>query len=297
MTPGAIAVTGASGRLGSALVARLENDGRAVRGWSRPEYDLDRPRSVERLVRRDRPSVVVHTAAWTDVDGCARDPALAIRRNGRAVGVLARACRQVGIGLVLISTNEVFDGRRTDRRGYVETDVPNPINPYGVSKLEGERLAAEAYRARLPDLAERGLWIVRTGWLFGAPGVDYPRKILAAAPRLAPGDALRVVEDEIGCPTYATDLAESILRLVEVTPGGLFHLVNRGAVSRFEWAAGVLKRCGHNVPLEPIRQAAFVRASTPPAWAVLDTRRAEGLGIAMRPWEDAFDAYAPDLCA
>lgn len=296
MSAGSTAITGATGRLGSALVARLEAEKRAFHAWSRPDYDLDRPRSIERLVRRDRPSIVIHAAAWTDVDGCARDPDLAMRRNGEAVGVLARACRRAGIGLVLVSTNEVFDGERTDGRGYFESDEPNPRNPYGASKLEGERQAAEAFGAdaRDPDVA--GLWLVRTCWLFGGPGTDFPRKILNGADRLPPATPLRVVQDEIGSPTYAADLAAAILRLFEAARGGLYHLVNRGAVSRYGWAALVLRRCRRSVPLETIHRADFERASTPPAWAVLDGSRAAALGLEMRPWEAAFDAYASSLC-
>jgi len=290
-----VAVSGARGRLGSALVGRLAAQDQPFHAWSRPEYDLDRPRSVERLLRRHRPSIVIHTAAWTDVDGCARDPGLAKRRNGEAVGVLARACRHAGIGLVVVSTNEVFDGGRTDLRGYVETDEPDPVDPYGESKLEGERLAADAFGATPPDL-DAGLWIVRTAWLFGPPGADFPSKILAAADRLPPGAPLQVVHDEVGSPTFALDLATAILRLVDAAAGGLYHLVNRGATSRFEWAARVVQRCGRSTPLERIERAAYVRASTAPAWAVLDGGRAAALGVTMRPWKEAFDDYAPSIC-
>jgi len=290
-----IAVTGARGRLGSALVARLAAEDRPHLAWGRPLYDLDRPASADPLVRSDRPAVVIHAAAWTDVDGCARDPGLATRRNGEAVGVLARACRQFGAGLVVVSTNEVFDGRRTDRRGYAETDVTSPINPYGLSKLEGERLAAEAF-GMTPSALGAGLWIVRTAWLYGPPGADFPRKILAAADRLRPGAALPVVHDEIGSPTFAADLAAAILRLVDAAAGGLYHLVNRGAVSRLDWAARVLEQCGRASPLEPIGHDTYERASAAPAWAVLDASRATALGVTMRPWADAFDDYAPSIC-
>ncbi|MEX2548343.1 MAG: sugar nucleotide-binding protein [Chloroflexota bacterium] len=129
-----------------------------------------------------RPSLVIHAAAWTDVDGCAREPELAIRRNGEAVRSLAKACVQRDVGLVLISTNEVFDGERRDGIGYSEDDPPRPINAYGVSKLVGEHAAQEAYGA------SRGLWVLRTAWLYGPPGNDFPEKIVAASDRRPPGD-------------------------------------------------------------------------------------------------------------
>src|SRR5919198_3372692 len=177
-----VAVTGAHGRLGSALIAALEDapfsGPLGPIGWSRPEFDLDSPGGAIALLRRDRPEVVIHTAAWTDVDGCARDPSTAHHRNAEATGLLARYCAAEGVDLVVISTNEVFDGRRTDRQGYVPDDPPGPINAYGQSKLDGERLALEAYEG----IGASGpyLGIVRTAWLFGPPGNDFPSKILAA---------------------------------------------------------------------------------------------------------------------
>ncbi len=172
-----VAVTGAGGRLGRALLGALADapfTGLAgPLAWGRPDYDLDDPGAAERLVARDRPEVVVHAAAWTDVDGCARDPDLAMARNGTATGRLARACAAAGVDLVVVSTNEVFDGRRTDGRGYRPDDPTAPANPYGASKLAGELAARDAYAA-LPGggsgLGGPALAIVRTAWLYGPPG-------------------------------------------------------------------------------------------------------------------------------
>src|SRR5438093_4641467 len=175
-----IAVTGPGGRLGRALMASLADapftgPGGPI-GWGRPEYDLDDSGAAERLVERDRPELVIHAAAWTDTEGCARDPALATRRNGDAVGELARACAGAGADLVVVSTNEVFDGRRSDGRAYAPDDEPAPENPYGASKLAGERAAAAAWGAAG---ARSSLAIVRTTWLYGPPGNDFPSKLLA----------------------------------------------------------------------------------------------------------------------
>jgi dTDP-4-dehydrorhamnose reductase len=295
---GPVAVTGASGRLGRAVVAALHRDGFDVRPWSRPAYDLDQPGAAARSIERDRPRLVVHTAAWTDVDGCARDPVTARRRNADAVGELAAAAAAAGSGLVHVSTNEVFDGKRRDGRGYVEGDPPGPVNPYGESKLAGERLAHDAYRRSgdgSGDLSA-GLWIVRTSWLFGPPGNDFPARILAARDRLAPGEALRVVTDEIGTPTYTNDLAAAILELVRRTPRGTYHLVNEGHVSRYGWAREVLRSCRRDDRIDPIESTAWERPSRPPAWGVLDPSAAASLGIGLRPWQAAFADYAPSLC-
>lgn len=280
-----IAVTGASGRLGSALCARLAAaPGTVVLPWSRPAYDLDDPAAAARCVAQDRPEIVLHAAAWTDVDGCARDPGTAGRRNADAVGELARGCAAAGARLVLVSTNEVFGAPRDDGAGWREDDPVAPCNPYGASKAAGEAAA----RAAFPG---DGLWIVRTAWLYGRPGAGFPERIVAAADRLPAGDALPVVADEIGSPTWAADLADAILALVARTPGGTYHCVNPGTVSRRAWAAAVLavRRPGRRT--RPISRADFVRASVPPAWAVLDPGRAADAGVRLRPWDAALAAY------
>src|SRR5262245_26725793 len=133
-----VAVSGARGRLGRAVMAAA---GAGAIAWSRPDLDLDDPASLVRLLHRDRPSAVVHAAAMTDVDACALDPDLALRRNAVVIGPLARACAQAGTGLVLISTNEVFDGERRDGRGYREDDEARPRNAYGASKRAAEEAA------------------------------------------------------------------------------------------------------------------------------------------------------------
>jgi dTDP-4-dehydrorhamnose reductase len=293
MTPlrGPVAVTGPGGRLGSALVDALGRAaGVTVMPWRRPEYDLDAGDPTG-LIERDRPSLVIHCAAWTDVDGCARDPSLAQQRNGGAVETLATACAAYGIGLVVVSTNEVFDGLRVDGLGYVETDPTGPRNAYGRSKLAGE----EAARPVFADSV--GLWIVRTAWLYGPPGNDFPNRVIAAADRLATGEPLPVVADEHGSPTFTRDLAVAIVELLSTTNGGVFHLVNEGAVSRYDVAARVLAACRPRRALRPISRAEFVRDSDPPPWAVLDGGHASTVaGVNMRGWRAALDDYLSMLC-
>lgn len=286
-----VAVTGAGGRLGRALVDALgDAPFTGLSGpiaWRRPAFDLDAPERVHDLIARDRPEVVVHAAAWTDVDGCARDPGLARRRNGDAVDVLAEACAAGGIDLVLASTNEVFDGRRTDGRGYRPDDPTAPINAYGESKLRGEGAATAAYRGAGAQLA-----IVRTAWLYGPPGGDFPSKILAAAERaIAAGEPLRLVADEFGSPTYAPDLAEAIVELVgSGSFAGVHHVVNAGAASRAEWAREVLRLAGVVVEAVDVPASTWERASVPPRWAVLEPTELPS-GVPLRPWQEALADY------
>jgi dTDP-4-dehydrorhamnose reductase len=292
-----VAVTGAGGRLGRALIGALaEAPFTGLAGplaWSRTDIDLDAPEGVTRLIERDRPEVVIHAAAWTDVDGCARDPELALRRNGVATGVLAAACVTAGVDLVFVSTNEVFDGRRTDGRGYRPDDAVAPANPYGASKLAGESAARAAFAAWPggPSLA-----IVRTAWLYGPPGGDFPDKIIAAALRAREaGEPLRVVGDEMGSPTSTADLAEAIVELVgsgEIQ--GIVHYADVGAVSRAAWAREVVRLAGLVVPIVEVPASTWVRASTPPRWGVLESSRLPS-GGPMRPWTEALADHVPWL--
>jgi dTDP-4-dehydrorhamnose reductase len=293
-----VAVTGAAGRLGSALVTALGDapfTGPAGPiAWTRADFDLDAPESIGRLLDRDRPEVVVHAAAWTDVDGCARDPGLAMRRNADAVGVVAREAASREIDLIHISTNEVFDGRPpTDPpgRGYRPADAPEPINPYGRSKLAGERYAEAVYEG-----SSRALCIVRTAWLFGPPKADFPTKILAAAERAkARGESLRLVADELGSPSYAADVAEAIIELIaEDSAAGVCHVVNAGAASRMDFAEEVLRQAGIHVQTEAVMAADWSRLSTPPVWGVLEPTPLPS-GEPLRAWQGALAEYMPTL--
>lgn len=292
-----VAVTGAHGRLGRAVVAALADapfTGPAGPiAWDRAELDLDEAATtVGPLLDRDRPEVVVHTAAWTDVDGCAREPDAAMRRNGEATGHLAWACAARGIDLVAISTNEVFGGDRDDGRGYAPDDQPAPPNAYGRSKLAGERAAADAYG----HAGSAGsLGIVRTSWLYGPPGNDFPMKILAAADRAAErGEPLRVVGDEVGSPTFTADAAEAIVDLLaENAVDGVHHVVDSGIASRADWARELLRQVGVDLPIEEVSASTWQRASTPPRWGVLaPTPLPAG---PLRSWQAALADYVPLL--
>ena len=290
-----VAVTGANGRLGRALVGALGDapfTGPAgPMAWTRTDFDLDAPATIGGLLDRDRPEVVVNAAAWTDVDGCARDPELALRRNGEAVHVLAEATAARGVDLVQISTNEVFDGRRAHDRGYRPDDLATPANPYGASKLAGEEAATAAYRDRGANLA-----IVRTSWLFGPPGSDFPSKILAAAAAAgAERQPVKVVVDEFGSPTFTHDVAEAVAAMLGAdVPRGVQHVVNAGIASRADWARELFRQAGVDVTIEVMSLSDWPRPSTPPAWGVLEPTEIPGVEP-LRPWQQALADYLPLL--
>ena len=270
-----VAITGAAGQLGRELVRAFGQAGDEVLALARPDFDLTEPAHLARLTSW-RPDIVVNAAAWTDVDGAAREPERAMAVNGDGAGAIARAAADAGAMIVQVSTNEVFDG--TIDRPYVETDEPNPINPYGASKLAGERLVAAATPHHL---------VVRTAWLYGG-SVSFPQKIRAAAERaLTEGTGLRIVDDEWGNPTDVRWLGPAIERLVRIEladdPLHLYHVAGWPPVTRFGWATRLLADL--SVRLEPISADEYPRASRVPRRAVLDTARAAGRGITPVAWD------------
>ncbi len=273
-----VAITGAAGQLGRELVRAFGQAGDEVLALSRPDFDLTEPAHLARLTSWG-PDIVVNAAAWTDVDGAAREPERAMAINGDGAGAVARAASDAGAMIVQVSTNEVFDGALD--RPYVETDEPNPINPYGASKLAGERLVAAASPRHL---------VVRTAWLYGA-AVSFPEKIRAVAERaLAEGTAVRIVDDEWGNPTDVRWLGPAIERLVRIElaaaePLHLYHVAGWPPATRFGWARSLLADLP--VRLEPISADEYPRASRVPRRAVLDVARASARGIIPAAWDSA----------
>jgi dTDP-4-dehydrorhamnose reductase len=267
-----VVITGANGQLGQALQADTAA-AEAIIPVDLPEWDITDPRVTARLADL-RPDLVIHCAAMTDVDGCARDPDAAFRVNALGTQNVALACQRAGAALVYVSTNEVFDGQAS--RPYIEFDVANPINAYGASKWAGERIAAQ--------LVHR-LYIVRIAWLFAPRSRSFVSKILARAEQQR---RLQVVTDEVASPTYAPDLAAAIWQLVTTDHFGIYHLVNEGMCSRYEYAIEILRQAGRaDIPIEPIIRDQFERPSRPPAFAPLRNTVAAALGIRLRPWQEA----------
>ncbi|MBW4438713.1 MAG: dTDP-4-dehydrorhamnose reductase [Pleurocapsa minor GSE-CHR-MK-17-07R] len=269
-----ILIIGAEGRLGSAISRHAQAAGHDVVESTMALLDITDFPAVSARFADVRPELVVHAAAWTDVDGCARDPEKALVNNGIASGGVAMAARQVAAPVVYVSTNEVFSGAHD--RAYREDDAPQPANPYGYSKWVGEVAVRHA---------NPGHYIVRTSWLFAHGGRNFVQAILRAADE---GRPLRVVQDEVGNPTYTEDVAEAVMRLCGTGAFGVYHLVNEGAVSRYDFAREVLRLSGRShVPIEPIMMSEWQRASTPPRYSPLENHNGAKLGITLRAWQDA----------
>jgi dTDP-4-dehydrorhamnose reductase len=273
-----ILITGANGRLGSALTRTLSERSHQVWGIDADTVDVTDRHAVARAFAEAVPALVIHCAALTGVDYCAEHPDEALHVNGFGTQVVAQACLEHNAALAYVSTNEVFDGRTY--RPYLEYDPPHPINPYGYSKWVGE----QAVRELVPRH-----YIIRTSWLFAHGGRNFIHSILQQA---RSGGRLRVVVNEVSTPTYCNDLADAIARLVETGCYGIYHLVNEGQASRFQFAQAALIAAGlGDTPIEPIALAEFQRASRPPEHAVLRNMAAARLGIILRPWQEALTEF------
>jgi dTDP-4-dehydrorhamnose reductase len=276
-----VLITGGQGQLGRELQRALscQSDPPQVLSADLPELDVTDAETVERALDQAKPDLVIHAAALTDTSLCEEDPALAMRVNAQGSLHVAEACRRAGAALVYVSTNEVFDGARGEPYG--ESDEPCPINAYGRSKLEGERLV----RGTLVQH-----YVVRTAWLYAEGGNNFPAKVLRAAQGRR---ELSMVTDEVATPTWARDLAQAIIRLAGHPVYGVYHLSNDGYCSRFQWAAEVLRLAGRaDVALRPVTSAEYGGGGPPkPPFSALRNEAAASLGITLRPWEEALGEY------
>jgi len=307
-----VLITGANGQLGQELVKVFQKDWVVV-ATDTPNLDITNKDLVEEVIGKEKPDIIIHCAAWTNVDAAAENPEGAMRVNGEGTRNLCEAIKKVNGRqttdnrrqtidyrpqtmdhsgqwtvdrrpiFVYISTNEVFDGEK--KTPYTEDDEPNPINAYGESKVAGEQYCQEI-------LGENCL-TVRSSWLYGpASENNFPNKILKKAEEQG---FLGVTSDEVAVPTYAPDLAKGIKELVKKGAGGIFHLVNEGQASRYDWAKEVLEEKNLNVPIEPISLDDFPRPSKPPKYSALANIKARKLGVTLRDWREASKEYLSRL--
>ena len=271
-----ILITGGKGQLGTALQAELTHH--ELFPFSRAELDITNKEAVFTAVSNTSPDLIIHPAAYTNVDGCAKDPAYAYKVNGLGTQNIALACQKFNVPLVHISTNEVFAG--DNPAGYEEWMPRNPANAYGRSKA-----AAEAH---VQNLLTR-YYIVRTSWLYAPQGRNFIHAILDRARKTG---QLRVVTDEIGNPTYCKDVATAIGQLIETEQYGIYHFVNSGSCSRWAFANEILRQAGlSDVENIPILGKEFKRPSTPPPFGALHNISGEAIGINIRPWQEALEEY------
>lgn len=267
---------GAGGMLGREVCEVASAQGHEVDAATRTEVDVRQTGEIE--PRLASVPAVINCAAFTNVDGCESAEAEATEINGEAVGALAALCAERRSRFVHVSTDYVFAGDGTSP--YTEEAPVNPQSAYGRSKAEGERLALQ-----------HGGHVVRTSWLFGPAGPNFVETMLSLADR---GQAIKVVDDQVGCPTYTRDLALALVRIATASeaPPQRLHFANPPATSWFGFAKEIFRVFGRAVDISPCTTAEFPRPAPRPAYSVLDSSRyASWSGTSIPSWLEALEDY------
>ena len=270
-----VLILGATGLLGKALVREWTGDD--VLAMGSRDVDIRDATKVREVVGNAHPDWVVLAAAYTDVDGCEshRELALSVNRDG-AVNV-AEAVRESGAELLFLSSDYVFDGKKTSP--YEVDDTRNPQSVYGRSKAEAEVNLLKV----LPDCC-----IARTSWVFGVGGKCFPDTILRVA---ASRSSLDVVDDQRGSPTYTVDLSRAVIQLCRKNARGIVHVTNSGDCSWFEFAEEIIRQSGMTTEVKPTTSQKMARPAPRPAYSVLSATSLHRLGIEMPEWKDALRRY------
>jgi dTDP-4-dehydrorhamnose reductase len=265
--------------VGSAVAQLCRATGDETFAYERADLDIADTGRVATVLERDRPDVLINCAAWTDVDGCESDPARAKSANAIGPEVLAKACRDVGAGLITISTDYVFDGEKDGF--YTQRDNPNPQSVYAHSKLEGERRAQNANARTI---------VVRTGFIFGPGGRNFLSTIVA---RAREGSVLKAITDSYGTPTYAIDLASRLRELALRDLPGIYHVVNAGEGASYEEIVRVaIEEAGLEARIDPISVNSLQRPAARPKNSRLKCLLSEAIGLPpLRHWKAALQHY------
>ena len=275
-------VTGAAGMLGIDVLRAGERAGHELIGMDLPEIDITDAEAVRTVLARVRPDAVLNCAAWTDVDGAETHVEQAHAVNADGAGNLARAAAVAGVGLVHVSTDYVFSGEACvdgtgAPRAYVESDPTGPRSVYGQTKLAGEQQVLAASPAHA---------VVRSAWLFGIGGRNFAATMLSLADER---DAVQVVTDQVGCPTWTGHLAPALLGLIERGVAGLVHLAGTGRVSWNGYAAEIFRQAEVDCRVEEATTEQIARRAPRPAWSVLESERDDLLPLP--PWQDGLAGY------
>lgn len=283
-----VLVTGGNGQLGRDVVSILQARGVQVIAPSMAELDFTAPASIDTVIAKHRPDWVINCAAYTQVDKAESEADVAFAVNRDAPGQLARAVTGTGGRLLHVSTDFVFDGKAS--APYTESSPAQPLSVYGRSKLAGEQAVMEA----LPNAI-----ILRTAWLYGINGHNFVKTMLRLA---MAGKPLRVVDDQVGSPTWTMDLARVIAAMLDSDASGLFHYTNAGQTSWHGFACAILAEAASagfaikTREIEPIPTSNYPTPAERPAYSVLDTGRISALpGMQIPAWRDSLKRMLEEL--
>ena len=268
--------------VGRAVARYCLDRGAKISAMDHSVLDITNESAIASVFDREPPDVLINCAAWTDVDGCQRDPERARLANALGPELLAKACRQHNTLLITISTDYVFDGEK--KKGfYTQRDQPNPQSVYGATKLDGERRAQNAWARTI---------VVRSGYIFGEGGTNFLATLL---PRLRRGEQLRVIDDRFGTPTYAEDLAKRLYELALLDLPGIYHVVNAGDGASFAEFARAAVEETHLDPnlLTPVSCSSLGLPAPRPRNSRLRCLVSEAIGLdPVRDWRDALADFA-----
>ncbi|WP_430477058.1 dTDP-4-dehydrorhamnose reductase [Bacillus cereus] len=277
-----VLVTGAKGQLGQDVVKLLEEQAWEVFGFGREELNITDEKQVNEKILLIQPDIIIHTAAYTQVDQAESDEETAFKVNAEGTKYLAQAAEAVGARFCYVSTDYVFDG--TKNEPYKADDQTNPQTIYGKSKLVGERYTQE-YCSKS--------YIVRTSWVFGLYGNNFVKTMLRLAEEKK---ELGVVHDQVGSPTYTTDLARFIINLVQTDKYGVYHGSNSGVCSWYEFAKEIFEQSNIEIVVNPLTTEDFPRPAARPKYSVLDKGMIEQNGFeSFQDWKKALKDFLDKL--
>ena len=272
-----ILITGSNGMLGHDLKEVLQSKHELILTTSKTLDITDKEHTMD-FICEMKPDVVINSAAYTDVDGCEENQDIAYAVNGEGVRNLALACKEIDCPLVHVSTDYVFNGKND--RPWVEDDEIGPISIYGKSKRKGEEAILEILDK---------YFIVRTAWLYGINGKNFPKTMLELAKS---HPEITVVYDEVGTPTYTPDLAYGISQLIESDCYGIYHLTNSGSCSWCEFARYIFEVADLDVKVIPVTASEFARPAPRPSYSVLENRNWVKNGFEpLRSYKEAIKEY------
>lgn len=284
-------VTGANGMLGSALCPLLSQKGHEVVktdiSLHQPDVlflDVKNLNGVKKIVKEEKPDIIFHLSAETDVDRCEKEEEHAFLTNTEGTKNIALVCRDLDITMVYISTCGVFDGKK--KEPYSEVDIPRPVSIYAKSKHEGEKAVRKLLKK---------YFIFRAGWMIGGGKKD--KKFVAKIVELIKTkDVLTVVNDKRGCPTFTKDFSQAIIQIIKSDKFGLYHVTNSGWATRYDIACKITEFLGRgDIIVKPISSDLFPLPAPRPDSEVVDNKGIKSLGIEMRPWQDALKEYLVEL--
>ncbi|MFJ5759615.1 dTDP-4-dehydrorhamnose reductase [Neobacillus sp. NPDC093182] len=273
-----VVVTGAAGQLGQDVILELERKNHQAFGADRQQLDITKEEEVLAFISEVKPDVILHCAAYTNVDAAEENEEAAYQVNAAGTEYLAKAAKLNGAKMMYISTDYVFDG--TANEPYEVDEPTKPLGAYGRTKLAGEQL--------LQKHLEK-FFIVRTAWVFGIYGNNFVKTMIRLGKERG---EVGVVHDQVGSPTYTVDLAQFMVELMETNKYGIYHATNSGMCSWYEFAVEIFKQADMNVTVNPLTSDQFPRPAARPKYSVLSKKRIEQQGLKpLRDWKEALAAY------